>query len=146
MVIEETIMVHAPVKKVWDVFVDLTCWADWNRVLTDISANQMCLTGGSGFRCCMRPYFFTVYFEPKVSEVVPYKKIVWTAGKFGISSVHEFIFEERPEGVEIISRERFRGLPVLLGSMFFLQGKIRELTVSFLDGLRQGAEADEVKS
>jgi hypothetical protein len=30
--------------------------------------------------------------------------------------------------------------------MFFLQGRIRELTVSFLDGLRQAAEADEVRA
>jgi hypothetical protein len=141
MVIEESLIIRAPVKKTWDVFVDLTCWADWNRVLTDISASDMCLTDGSGFRCCMRPYFFTVYFEPKVSEVIPYRKVVWTAGKFGISSLHEFLFEERPEGVEIISRERFKGVPVLLGAMLFLEGKIRELTVSFLDGLRQAAEA-----
>ena len=141
MVIEESLIIHAPVKKAWDVFVNLTCWADWNRVLTDISTNQMCLTDGSGFRCCMRPYFFTVYFEPQVSEIVPYKKVVWTAGKFGISSVHEFLFEERSEGVEIISREKFTGIPVLLGAMLFLQARIRELTVSFLDGLRQAAEA-----
>jgi len=141
MVIEESIMVHAPVKRVWDMFVDLTCWADWNRVLTDISASDMCLADGSGFRCCMRPYFFTVYFEPKVSEVVPYEKVVWTAAKYGISSVHDFLFEVRPEGVEIISREKFRGVPILFGAMVFLEDKIRELTVSFLDGLRKAAEA-----
>lgn len=141
MVIEESIMVHAPVKKVWDIFVDLTCWADWNRVLTDVSAAEMCIADGSGIKCCMRPYFFTVYFEPMVSQVVPYKKVVWTAGKYGISSVHEFLFEERPEGVEIISREKFKGVPILLGAMLFMEHKIRGLTVSFLDGLRKAAEA-----
>ncbi len=141
MVIEESITVRAPAKKVWDLFVNLTCWADWNRVLTDISATDMCLADGSGFRCCMRPYFFTVYFEPKVKEVVLYSRVVWTAAKYGISSVHEFLFEERPEGVQIISRERFRGFPVLLGAMIVLKPKIRELTVAFLDNLKKAVEA-----
>ena len=141
MIISESVIIHAPVKKVWDVFVTFTCWADWNKVLMDVKSRSACLAGGEGFSCSIRPYFFPVYFSPEVIHMEPQRKIVWSASKFGISSVHEFFFEERPEGTEIISRETFSGLPVALGAGFFFRKKVRQLTLSFLDGLRTTAGA-----
>jgi len=140
MIIEESVLIHAPVKRVWDVFVTVTCWADWNRVLTDVRAQNACLTDGKGFSCCIRPYLFPVYFTPRITSVEPNRKIEWTASRFGISSMHEFVFDETPEGVLLASREVFSGLPVLFGAGFFIRDKIRQLTISFLDDLRAAAE------
>ena len=109
-------------------------------MLTDVRSQNACLTDGQGFSCCIRPYLFPVYFSPEVTQIEPNRKIVWTASKYGISSVHEFFFDETPEGVVIASREVFTGLPVLLGAGFFIRDKIRQLTVSFLDDLRMVAE------
>jgi hypothetical protein len=141
MVITESVIIHAPVKKVWDAFVTFTCWADWNKVLVDVTSRTSCLAAGEGFSCCIRPYFLPVYFSPQVISVEPQRKIVWTVSRFGISSVHEFLFEERPEGMAMISRETFTGLPVALGAGFFFRKKVRRLTLSFLDGLRTAAGA-----
>jgi len=141
VIIEESMLIHAPVKRVWDVFVTFTCWADWNRVLTDVNAHNVCLAEGKGFRCCIRPYFFPVNFSPHVTLVETHKKIIWTATKYGISSEHEFLFEEIPDGMNIVSRETFSGFPILLGAGFFIKNQVRQLTISFLDGLRIAAEA-----
>ena len=141
MIITESVIIHAPVKKVWDVFVTFTCWADWNKVLMEVTSRSSCLTAGEVFSCCIRPYFIPVDFSAQVISVEQEKKIVWTASRFGISSVHEFLFEERPEGTEMTSRETFAGLPVALGAGFFFREKVRKLTLSFLEDLRAAAGA-----
>ena len=140
MIIEESMVIHAPLEKVWDVFVSFTCWADWNRVLTDVRSHSASLTEGQAFSCSIRPYLLPVDISPVVTRVEPLRKIVWTASMYGISSVHEFFFDETPEGVMVESRERFRGLPMLFGAGRFFEEKVRQLTVSFLDGLRMAAE------
>ena len=140
MVIEESVTVRAPLEKIWEVFVSFACWADWNRVLTDIRSPHDCLTGGQEFGCCMRPYLFPVYFSPKVTHVEPKRRIVWTASKYGISSEHEFFFNETSEGVVISSREVFSGFPLVFGAGLVIRRKVTQLTVSFLEGLRRAAE------
>jgi len=53
--IEETVLISAPRETAWQAFVDLTCWADWNRVLTGVrAAPEACLVDGSRFSCCLR--------------------------------------------------------------------------------------------
>ena len=141
MVIEETITINAPLSKVWHLFLDLTCWADWNSILGDVMSAETCLIEGGKFSCCIRPYAFPIYFQPKVVEVIPEKKIVWTGRKYGVSSLHEFFFEETPEGSLIRSREIFSGLPIILGGFLFPKQKLTGLTISFLDDLKRASEA-----
>jgi len=141
MIIEETINITASLERVWEVFMNLTCWADWNTILTNVSSAETCLTEGGKFSCCIRPYAFPVYFHPKVVEVIPKKKIVWTGRKYGISSLHEFFFEETSDGAIIKSRETFWGLPIRLGRVVFPKQKLRALTTSFLDDLKRASEA-----
>lgn len=141
MIIEEIITINAPVAKVWNLFRDLTCWADWNSILSDVSSAETCLIEGGRFSCCIRPYAFSVYFQPKVIEIVPEKKIVWTGRKYWISSLHEFFFEETSEGSVIKSRETFSGPPVILGGFLFPRKRLKGLTVSFLEDLKRASEA-----
>jgi len=140
MVIQESVLIHASLEKVWDIFESFTCWADWNRVLTDVRSHSARLTEGQAFSCSIRPYLFPVDISPVVTSVEPLRKIVWTASMYGISSVHEFSFDETPEGVVAESRERFNGLPLLFGTGRFFEENVRQLTVSFLEGLRVAAE------
>ncbi len=141
MLIEERIGIAAPLAKVWDRFVDLTCWADWNRVLTDVRPSGTCLSGGEGFSCCIRPYFFDIHFSPVVVAVDPLSRVIWTAERFGISARHEFLFHETTGGMEIISREKFSGIFICLGVGLLIRPRLRRLTRAFLEDLRQGAEA-----
>jgi uncharacterized protein YndB with AHSA1/START domain len=141
MIIEETITIKAPLSRVWNLFHDLTCWADWNTILNDVKSAETCLIEGGKFSCCIRPYAFPVYFQPKVIEIVPEKKIVWTGRKYWISSLHEFFFEEKIEGTIIRSREVFSGLPIILGGFLFPRQRLTGLTTSFLEDLKRASEA-----
>lgn len=51
-----------------------------------------------------------------------------------------FTSEERPDGINMISREIFSVFPILLRIGFFIRHQVRQLTISFLDGLRMAAE------
>jgi hypothetical protein len=141
MLIEEAIDITAPLSQVWDVFMDLTCWADWNTILTNVSSPEAGLTEGRIFSCSIRPYAFPINFQPRVVEIIPKKKIVWTGRKYGITSHHEYFFEETAGGVIIRSRERFSGLPLLIGGFLFPKQKIRLLNTLFLNDLKRAAEA-----
>lgn len=140
MIIEESVVVHAAIGKVWDTFTDLSCWKDWNRVLEDVKPDAGKIEEGRHLRCWMRPFVFPLHFDPVVSEVVRPEKVVWTGSKYGIRARHEFIFEKKNGDTTVTSREVFRGLPVGFRGLFFPTGRIRELTVLMLADLKKAAE------
>ena len=140
MVIEEILLVRAPVEIVWQTFVDLTRWADWNSVLKDLRFASGCIEKGSTFSCCVSPYAFPIYFAPKIEEVVPLQKIVWSGEKFGIRSRHEFLFSRKDKSTEVKSRELFSGIPVSLAGPLFPLERLRKLNLDFLRDLKNASE------
>ncbi len=141
MIIEESIMIHAPLKRAWQTFTDITRWKDWNTILRNVSPGKTeILTEGGKVRFCIYPFTFPVYFEPNIEEVVPIKKVVWASGVYGIFARHEFAFEEVHERTLLTSREVFRGLPVRALSFLFPESRLRRLTVAFLKELKKAAE------
>ena len=142
MIIEETIQVQAPLDRVWQTFTDLGCWKDWNTVLQDVSAGDTeHIAVGTSFRCSLRPFAIPLFFRPIVTEVIPNEKVVWKSSKYGINARHEFLFRKQDGGIEVVSRETFTGLPTALGGLFLPKQRIRELTISMLNDLKQAAES-----
>ena len=140
MIIEESVLINADPEKIWKTFTDLTCWAGWNTVATEASSGTGGLEEGGSFTFCLRPFSIPIVIEPKIEEVVPREKIVWTGTKFGIFSRHEFLFQQASNGVLVTSRESFRGLPLLFGGITFPESSVRELTVGMLTDLKKAAE------
>ena len=140
MLIEESVLINADLKNIWKTFTDLTCWADWNTVACDASSASGRIEEGERFTFCLKPYSVPIVIEPKIEEVVPREKVVWTGAKFGIFSRHEFLFQKVANGVLVTSREAFRGLPLLFGGLTFPEGMVRELTVGMLKDLKKAAE------
>ena len=139
--IDEQIHVAAPLERVWQTFTDLTCWQDWNSVLTQVEPKgEAYLLPGGRFRCCIRPYAVPVFFEARIEEVVPLKRVLWTARRLGLQGRHEFLFEPEADGVRVVSREVLTGFPVLLGGLFFPVGRFKRITSTFLRELKAGAE------
>jgi hypothetical protein len=141
MVIEESILVSADPDKVWKIFTDLTCWAGWNTVTTRAACRTGRLEEGIRFTFSIRPFSVPITVKPKIVEIVPGEKVVWSGSKFGIFSRHEFLFQQVANGVLVTSRETFRGVPILLARRTFPKKTIRQLTIEMLQDLKKAAEA-----
>jgi hypothetical protein len=140
-VIEETVTINAGIKKVWELFIDLSCWHAWNRTLTIVSSGEKGrIAEGRHFRCLMRPLAFVVSLDPLAEEVFPFKRIILSGHRFGIRARHEFLFEETEAKTTVISRETFRGILPSLPGWVFLQWRIRRLTAHMLRDLKTAAE------
>ena len=140
MVIEEEILINAPLNKVWKIFTDLTCWVDWNSVLKDVSTDHASISKGETFSCSLRPFIFPVHFETFIEEVELHERVVWSGSKYGIFARHEFIFEMLEDHVRVISRETFKGMTMENMKFIFPAWRIRELTKSLLTDLKEASE------
>jgi len=140
MVIEESITISASPDRVWRTFTYLTCWADWNTVIKNLSSDNVSLEKGETFKFSMRPFMFPVYLDLFIEEVIPNKLIVWSGSKFGLFARHEFVFEESEERVIVISRESFGGMTLDSVSLIFPEKRIRKMTKSLLRDLKEAAE------
>lgn len=139
--IEDEVEISATLEKVWAAFTDLTCWADWNSVLTNVKPHSgSCIAADGSFTCCVTPFLVPVFFETRIDEILPMERIVWTGSKYMIHGRHEFLFTEKGGKVRLFSREVLRGLPVAFGGVFFPLGRFRTLTREFLEGFRKYAE------
>ena len=140
MIIEESVLINADIKTIWKTCTDLTCWADWTSVTTNAASGSGHLEEGEKFTFCLRPFDLSITVEPKIEEVVPHEKVVWSGARFGISSRHEFLFQQDANGVLVTSRETFRGVQLLLARRTFPRKTIRELTINMLQDLKRAAE------
>lgn len=140
MIIEESIHINADPAKIWKTFTDLTCWADWNTVARDAASDSGSLEAGDRFTFCIRPFSVPITLKPKIEEVVPAQRVVWTGSKFGISSRHEFLFQQVRGGVLVTSREALRGLLLHFGGQAFTDAVVRKLTIAMLNDLKKASE------
>jgi len=140
MIIEESVLISAPLKKVWDTFTDLTCWRDWCTVLDDISASTDRITKGKSFKFCIRPFDIPIHLEPVVEEVIPEKRIVWTGTKLGVSARHKFTFEKKDGKTLLRSRETFSGFMISSMSFIFPKKKLQELSTMILQEIKEASE------
>jgi hypothetical protein len=140
MLIEEAVLIKADMGVIWRTFTDLTRWCTWNTVACDVASESGRIAEGERLQFSLR--FFSIPIEVKldIEEVVPGERIVWGGSKFGISSRHEFLFQQVANGVLVTSREAFRGLPLLFGNKSFPENEVRELTDGMLKELKRAAE------
>jgi len=140
MVIEESILINAKMDKVWETFTDLTCWKDWNTVMRNVSSVEKYLSHGGKISCSFRPFLLSVKAAIRIEELIPHKRIVWSAKKKGLSAQNKFTFQSNERGVIVTSRETFSG--TLVKSLGFLlpKRKMRTLIKTFLRDLKNASE------
>jgi len=145
MVIEESILIHAEMDKVWKIFTNLTCWNEWNTVMSDVCSNEKCLSNESEISCCFRSFLFSVSANIIVEEVVPYKRIVWSAKKKGFFARNEFSFQNHSKGVTVTSREAFTGMLVRVFGFLLPKKRMKTLIATFLSDLKTASENHNYK-
>lgn len=142
MIIEKSVLIHAPLEKVWNTFTDLTCWKDWCSVMDNVSSHTEQLTEGRQFKFCIRPFNLPVNIEPHVEEMLFQKRIVWSGKKNGVLARHEFTFQKQHDGILLISRETFSGIVLQFSRFLFPRKKLQKLTLSMLNDLKKAAESE----
>lgn len=140
MMIKETILINAPMEKVWDTFTDLTCWTNWNTVLQNVNSAAECLTGGNDIKCCFRPFWFPINVRIRIEEIRKYDRVVWTAQKKGLFAFHEFFFQTEELAILVTSKETFTGLLASASGFLLPVGIMRSLTKTFLSDLKKASE------
>ena len=140
--IEESVLIDVPREVAWGMFTDLTCWADWNSVLTRVETGgqDACLVAESGFSCCLRPFAVPIPFAVRVELVEPPVRLLWVADHWGVRGRHWFYFSEQGGGTRCESVEELSGPTVTLAGPFFPLWRFRELTRRFLADLKAEAE------
>jgi hypothetical protein len=143
MIIKESVVIKSSLEHVWDTFTDLTCWQDWSTVVTKVSSDNDRIIEGGRFKFCIRPFDIPVHLEPVVDEVVPFKRIVWSGKKHGITARHEFTFRVKDGVVQLKSKETFSGIMVKSLKPFFPKNKIQELSRLMLIEVKKAAETKD---
>ena len=140
MIISESIVINAPLRKVWHTFTDLACWKDWSTAVSNVSSDTEHLTEGKSFKFCIRPFTFPINIEPVVEELIPGQKIVWSGSKHGITACHEFHFAEQNGKTLLTSREIFK-LNWMKRLFFHIpKRRLHKLSVLMLQDLKYAAE------
>lgn len=140
MIISESIVINAPLKRVWHTFNDLSCWKDWSTVVSNVTSDSKQLAEGKTFKFCIRPFTFPMNIEPVVEEVIPGQRVVWSGSKHGITARHEFHFAEQDGKTLLTSREVFR-LNWMKRFFFHIpRRRLHMLSLLMLQDLKHAAE------
>jgi hypothetical protein len=140
MVIEESILIHAKMDKVWETFTNLTCWKEWNTVMENVCTKEQCLSCGGEISCCFRPFVFLVKATIRIEDVKPLEHIVWSAKKHGFFARNMFTFQNNEKGIIVTSRETFSGFIVVFFGFLLPKKRMRTLIQTFLKDLKTASE------
>ena len=141
MIIKASVLINASIDNVWATFTNLTSWKRWNTVLENVSVDMPKeLTVGGKLNFCVRPFTVPVRLEAEVEDVLPGKRIVWAARKFGVLAKHEFLFEDSVDGVKVTSIEKFTGFRLAVAGFGLSKGRLLDLTTLLLDELKKASE------
>jgi hypothetical protein len=148
MVVEESVIINADSADVWKIFTDLTGWKDWNRTARYLWSDSLTMTEGVHFRFRLHLFSVPVVVDPVIEKVALRERVVWSASTFGLTSHHEFLFEQVENGLLVTSRETLSGAPVIVARRTFLEKRFRKLAHAMLIELknvcelRRGAKTD----
>lgn len=144
MKIEAAIQIHAPLQRVWDVFSDIANWEDWNPVCRECRFEEGdSLVKGACISFKLKPILLPIRIAPRVEQIEPGKKVVWSGARMGISAEHEFYFQENEGGVLLTSIEHFKGPMLIVARLLFLPSRLHTLTMRLLNAIKEEAESSK---
>jgi uncharacterized protein YndB with AHSA1/START domain len=131
---QATIMINAPIEKVWGLVVDIDHWPRWNKSV-ETAHLKGAVAKGSVFDWKSGGFGIRSTFQ----DVVPMKRLSWTGQTLGTSALHSWEFTITGKGVVVTTAETFDGwLPSLMpGTM---QKKLDDTLPALLASLKVAAE------
>jgi len=132
-----SITIQALPETIWDILVDGNKWMQWNTTIVKIEGKIALYEKVTVYSKISPEQAFPI----KVSEFIPYKRMVWTGGiPFLFNGNRTFSLSQQLNGnVEFSMRESFSGLlaPLISKSIPDLQPSFDE----FASALKKRAEA-----
>jgi hypothetical protein len=127
--------IRAPLEIVWQLHSDINEWTTWQ---SDISAAHADGPFEPGASFDWTSFGFSV--RSTIYEVADRSRVLWGGTAEGITGVHEWLFDERSDGVHVTTNESFAGDPVAADSTAMRSMLDASLT-SWLEHLKAAAES-----
>ncbi len=129
-----TILIHAPLPRIWGLVTDVDRWPQWNRAVQSARLDGP-VAPGSVFRWKSGGFSVTSTFR----DIEPMTRLSWTGVAFGTHAVHRWTFLPTDRGVQVTTTETFEGwMPALMpGAM---QKTLDDTLPALLASLKAAAE------
>ena len=128
------IEIAAPRARVWRLHTAVNDWPKWQREIT-AAAMTTDFEPGSSFD-------WTSYGFPVTSTIYSVDdgtRVLWGGTAGGITGIHEWVFDDTPNGVRVRTTESFAGEPVE-AAIESMQSMLDQSLVSWLAHLKAAAE------
>jgi len=138
---EKSIVVNAPVEKVWKLMLDVASWPQWFPTLKTaglVSGDS--LAKGSVFYFKLALKGPALKMKVAVVESEPRKRVAWTGGMLGVHAVHSFDFEAEGQKTKVVSKEVFQGPMVGALKILFNDADLARLHQDWIQALKAAAE------
>ena len=127
--------IDAPLERVWQLHVDVNSWPSWQ---TDITAAHIDGPFELGVSFDWTSYGFGV--TSTVYGLDEQARVLWGGTSGGITGIHEWLFEQTPNGVHVTTSESFAGEPVEADASG-MQTLLDASLVAWLGHLKKAAES-----
>jgi len=110
VIAQHQIDIAAPLATVWDLHINVDDWPQWNH---EITAAELDGEFAPESRFTWTSWGFTV--TSTINAVEAHRRTLWGGAAQGIMGIHEWLFEETPTGVHVVTNESFAGAVQSLG-------------------------------
>lgn len=126
----QSIIINAPIEKVWAVFLNMSDWPNWNSDIKSIKVDEVKVgthfswnAGGATIKSTIR-------------QIIDQELISWTGTSMGIKAIHVWKFEADGDQTIVTTEESMQGFFTL----FFSHQKLHSTLVNWLGSLKEKAE------
>jgi len=134
VITHRTILINAPIEKVWSVFADIDHWSSWQKEIPSIKLNGP-LQAGSSFD--WKNKGLTIHST--LHTVDSLHKIGWSGTAFGSFAIHNWTFTRKGNYTEVAVEESMEGWLVWLLTGTF-QTALDDSLTGWLAALKTTAE------
>ena len=125
----------ASLDRLWQLHIDVNSWPSWQQAITEAHMDGAFEPGNS---FSWSSYGFAV--TSQIYEVTDRSRTLWGGTASGITGIHEWLFRETDDGVQVSTNESFAGDPVR-ADVDGMQAQLDGSLVAWLEYLKAAVEA-----
>ncbi|WP_421868875.1 SRPBCC family protein [Marinoscillum sp.] len=126
----QSIIINAPVDKVWSLMIQMKEWSEWNEHIKSVEIDEVRV--GADFKWQIDGS----KVRSTIQQIKEKELISWTGTAMGIKAIHIWKFEADGDQTIVTTEESMQGFLTL----FFSHQRLHSSLVNWLDQLRQKAE------